>query len=212
MAGLLAEWEAAYSAPTRAVKLLGESGTAERIRVADDYMYNFRQTLNIFYYNIFRFECFTQDLVGLPISAVAEYIGLPRRYAERTGKDWEGEVQKVLNDPRGGVSFYISGILVTTLVYLVLFTAINLLCWSLKLPIEPHWKYGVFAAIVPSVIITWFMFPTDRKKYLKDFRSFALWSNTRKRNSALITFAIVLTTLLAFIVSFASYLQSLSES
>ena len=175
-------------------------------------MCDFRRTLNIVYYNIFRFECFTQDLVGLPISAAAEFLGLTKLYTERTSKDWEEEIQKVLNDPKGGVSLYISGILATTLVGLMLLTLLNFVCAGLKLHLDPYWMYGGMAAVVLSVAISWHLFSTDRKKYLDDFRSFALWPKARKRKSALITVAIVLTVWLAFIGSFAYYLKSLSKA
>jgi len=181
----------------------------EKIRGVNERMYDLRRIVNIFYYNIFRFECVTQDLIGLPISVIAELIGLPRRYADRTGKDWEEEVQKVLNDPKGGASFYITGIHVTTLVSLVLLTLLNVLLAFLELHLDPYWLYGGFAIVSLSVLISWYMFPTDRKKYLKDFRSFDGWSKARKRYSALITFAVVLTIWLAFIGSFIYYLKSL---
>ncbi len=67
--------------------------------------------MNLFYYNIFRFQCFTQYLIAYSIYSVMKVMGLGRLMAERSEKEnWDEYLISVLNEPKGGISLYIAGI------------------------------------------------------------------------------------------------------
>lgn len=173
-------------------------------------MDNLRERINLFYYNIFKFECFTQYLIAYPIYAVIRITGLGRLAAKRIEKEnWDEYLISVLNDPKGGISLYIAGLQVGILSMLLLLTLLNVVCALLQIKDDVFWYYGMIVAAILAVAISSYIAPSDHKKYLNDFKRFELMSKAKKRKSALLTFLIVIGICSIFIGNFIFYLRSL---
>lgn len=173
---------------------------------------NLRKYVNLFYYNIFRFERFTQYLVATPIHGVLKLAGLGEAIAKRSGKEnWEEYILSVLNDPKGGFSMNSTGNHVAILATLFLFTLLNLFCGLLRLSHDTFWFYGMIAMVIPAVLISNYAAPSNKKEYLKDFKNFESMSKAKKRKFALLTFLTVIGIWGMFIASFIYYMRSLIE-
>ncbi len=172
-------------------------------------MANWRERLNLFYYNIFRFERYTQYLVCSPLYGGAKLTRLGNLMEERSGKEnWNEYLLSVLNDSKGGISLHFAGMHIALLVMLVLLTLLNVFCGLLRLSIHTFWFYGMIGACILTAIISYNAAPVDRKKYLKDFKKFESRPKSQKRQSAFITFLIIIGIWVAFITSFLYYLRS----
>jgi hypothetical protein len=172
----------------------------------------FRERLNLFYYNIFKFECFTQYLITYPMVLFVKIIGLGKLTARRIGKEnWDEYIFSVLNSPKGGISLHIAGLQVGILSLLLLLTLLNVGCTLLQLHLHNFWFYGMIAAVIPAVVISNYVAPNDHKKYLKDFKKFESMSKPEKLKSALLSFLIVIGILTMFVGSFIFYLRSLVD-
>lgn len=165
--------------------------------------------MNLFYYNIFRFQCFTQYLMAYPYYSLIRITGLGRVMAKRMEKEnWDEYLISVLNDPKGGISRYIAGINVGIFVFLLVLTLLNIFCGLIQADFHKLWLYGMIAGGILALIISNYAAPTDPKKYLKDFKRFRLMSKAEKRQSALLTFLIVIGICSVFVGSFIFYLRS----
>lgn len=172
-------------------------------------MYNLQERINLFYYNIFKFECFTQYLIAYPVYSVVRITGLGKIMAKRSGKEWDEYIISVLNSPEGGVSLQIAGLQVGVLCLLLMLTLLNVVCILLQIKGDNFWFYGGVVAVIFSVVISYFAAPSNHKKYLKNFKRFESMSKAEKRKSALLTFLIVIGIWAIFIGSFIYYLRSL---
>jgi hypothetical protein len=106
-------------------------------------MSNLRTTINLFYYNIFRFECFTQFLAFYPIQLVYKLTGVKKTIVKQSRKEnWDDYILSVLNDPTGGVSLQFAGMQVALLLLLFLGTLWNVFCGLLQIPLKTFWMYG----------------------------------------------------------------------
>jgi hypothetical protein len=169
-----------------------------------------RRKVNLFYYNIFKFECFTQYLIAYPIFLVVRITGLGNLLAKRSGKEnWDEYIISVLNSPKFGVSLHIAGLQVGILSMLLLLTLLNVVCVLLQVDLHTFWYYGMIVAAILATVISYYVAPSDHKKYLGDFKQFELMSKYEKRKSALLTFVIAIGILSIFIGSFIFYLRSL---
>jgi hypothetical protein len=177
-------------------------------------MYLPRRALNLFYYNIFRFECYAQYVIGYPVSKLVKLVGLKENIERRARikqptYDLDEYALSTLNDPRGGVSLLSSGMHVTVLVILALFTLLNLIGGIWRLGVPTFWTYGaIVSAVIGVVVSNFFLAPTDRTKYLKDFREFEKRSRKQKRTDALVTFVLVIGIWSVFILSSWFYFQT----
>ncbi|MFN2392213.1 MAG: hypothetical protein ABR566_09610 [Pyrinomonadaceae bacterium] len=173
-------------------------------------MGNLRERINLFYYNIFKFECFTQYLIAYPMYLIVKITGLGKVLAKRSVKEnWNEYILSILNDPKGGISLHIAGIQVGILSMLLLLTLLNVVCGSLQIKSDTFWYYGMIVAAILAVVISSYAAPSNHKKYLNDFKKFESMSKAKKRKSALLTFLIVIGIWSVFIGSFIFYLRSL---
>ncbi len=175
-------------------------------------MGNLRERINLFYYNIFKFECFTQYLIAYPMYLIVKITGLGKVLAKRSGKEnWDEYIISVLNSPKGGISLHIAGLQVTVLSGLLLLSLLNVICGLLQLDLHTFWFYGGVVAVILAVVISNYAAPSDHRKYLKDFKRFESMPKAEKRKSALLTFLIVIGIWSIFIGSFIFYLRSLVD-
>lgn len=171
-------------------------------------MNTWRERLNLFYYNIFRFERYTQYLISAPMHGLLKFVGLGNLMARRSGKeDWDKHILNILNDPKGGISLHIAGLQITAHLAVLLNTPWNIICGLLQIKIDP-WFYGflVFGAL--AVVASNYVAPGETKIYLKDFRRFESMPKAWKRKSAALTFLIVLGIWSLFLLSFIYNLRS----
>lgn len=174
-------------------------------------MSNLRTNVNLFYYNLYRFECFTQYLISYPIMPILRATGIIRTAARRSGKEnFEEYLFGILNDPKGGISLNFAGIQVTAHLTVLLFSPWNILSGLLKIPID-IWPYGFIVTGLIAFVVSYYVAPDDNRKYLEDFRKFEKMSKARKRMYALLTFLIVIATWAIFIGSFIFMLRSLVQ-
>ncbi len=91
-----------------------------------------RRKVNLFYYNIFKFECFTQYLFAYPLYWFVKITALGKVLAKPGGKEnWDEYIKyiiSVLNSPKGGISLHIAGLQVGILSMLLLLTLLNVVC------------------------------------------------------------------------------------
>lgn len=176
-------------------------------------MSNLQEYTNLFFYNIFRFECFTQSLVSYPINLLFRAIGFYKVAGKRTGKEnFEEYLMSVLNDPRGGISLHLAGIQVTAHLTVLLVTPWNIISGLLLLDIRTSWFYGFLVIALLAVVISFYVAPDYTKIYLKDFKRFEKLPKKKKLMSALLTFLIVVGSWSLFVGSSAFYLRALIHS
>ena len=73
-------------------------------------MTNLREEANLFYYNIFRFECFIKYLLGRPIYGLMRISGFGKIITRLTGREnWKEYAYDVLNNPKDGISLHFAG-------------------------------------------------------------------------------------------------------
>jgi hypothetical protein len=171
-------------------------------------MMTLRRRINLFYYNIFRFERYTQYLVCYPLYGGAKLMGLGRLISTRSGiEKWDEYLLDILNDAEGGISLHVTGIHVCLLVLLVLLTFLNVICGLFELGLQTFWFYGMVTAAIFSVAISFYAAPTDKEKYLKDFRRFESQSKSEKRKYAFVTFVIIIGIWILFVLSSIYYMR-----
>lgn len=168
-----------------------------------------REKLNLFYYNIFRFERYTQYLVSAPMHRFLKGIGLQETMERRTGrKDWDEHIMEVLNTPKGGFSTMSAGNHIATLTMLVAITILNLILGLLRLQSETLWLFGIVAGGIGSFALSYYIAPTNPQEYLKDFIKFESMSRSTKLRHALLTLLAVIAIGFACIASFVFYFKA----
>jgi hypothetical protein len=171
-----------------------------------------RRNINLFYYNIFRFERFTQYLISYPINGGITLIGLGDRIAKQSGKDnWDGYILGVLNDPKGGISLIYARMQVTAHLTVLFLSLLNFLCGLLRLGLHTYWIFGGIVAAVLAFILSFYMAPEAHGKYLNDFKTFESMKKAQKRKSALATFLIIVLIWSTFVGSSIYYLASITR-
>ena len=169
-----------------------------------------REKLNLFYYTLFRFERFTQNLISKPMHSGVKFIGLNDTMAERTGReDWDDHIMDVLNDPKGGFSVHFTGLHITLLLTLFCLALFCLLCTLFGVFGDNVWYVGMVACAALGFLTSHFVAPLDPKNFLKDFKRFEALPKVTKRKHALLTFLIVIGIWIVFVLSFVYYLQSI---
>ena len=176
-------------------------------------MLSSRRLLNLFYYNLFRFDCFIGYLIAYPMLKFVDLVGL-KDYIESRGRakkatyNFDKFILSLDNDPRGGISLVSAGMHVMLLVMLVVFTLLNILAGTWKLGIT-FWSYGAaILGFVGLLISNFFLAPTARNMYLKDFHEFEKRPREQKRKDALMTFCLVIMIWILCISSFWFYFRS----
>lgn len=171
---------------------------------------NLRQRINLFYYNLFRFERFTQNLISYPIDCFVRFTGLGKKLAKRSGREnWDEYIRSVLNNPKGGISLNMAGNQVIAHLLVLFITPWNIFCGLARPPHNIYWAGWVVIGIL-AFSISFYIAPDDPKRYLKDFRKFESMPKVQKRNSALVTLLIVIGIWSFFVVSFIYYLRSIT--
>ncbi len=162
---------------------------------------------NIIYFNVFRFHCFGQFSVAIPIFFLVKRVGLDSlmslKYERR---DWDAYLVKVLNDPKGGISLFLTDRFMGMLYASVALTAWNLFCGLLQLEFS-SWKFGLVLIGVVGLIA---IFVIDHD-YLSDFREFESWSVNEKRKFLVITLLTVGGILYALVASLFWYFSFASR-
>lgn len=159
---------------------------------------------NILYFNIFRFHCFCQYWVAKPIYAFLKPIrrgGILSGYHENENRV-DYEINDVLNNPKGGISLFLTDRFMGMMYGAFVFTFWNLACALLQLDIHT-WKYGVIFLVVAGGVAI-FVFHHD---YLSDFQEFRSWSISEKRKFTVITLLVISGIFLAFVGSLAWYIS-----
>src|SRR5690606_4415072 len=117
-------------------------------------------------------------------------------------------VMGVLNNPTGGISTHFAAIQIGLLGTLLLATPWNLVCWFFGISWGPIWLYGFLALGVLALIISSYIAPTERTKYLKDFKRFESLPKGKRRLAAFASLSVYLFIWVGFLASFAYYLHS----
>ena len=159
---------------------------------------------NILYFNIFRIHCFCQYWVAKPIFEFLKPIrrgGILSGYHENENKV-DYEINDVLNNPKGGISLFLTAQFMGMMQASLVFTFWNLACALLQLDFY-YWKYGAIFVGVVGVVAN-FAFPHE---YLSDFKTFRSWSISENRKFAIIAFLVISGICLAFVSSFALYMS-----
>lgn len=168
-----------------------------------------RQILNLFYYNLFRFETYTQELVARPFYGAVNSVGLGRIIEKRSGREnWDDYVIGAMNDPKGGISMIFTGRHIAILLMLLFMTFLNVTGTVLEFYGESFWFYGMVVCCILAVLTSYYVGPTNPKKYLADFKKFEAWPVDKKRKAAGVTFLIVLGIWAGFVFSLILYLTS----
>lgn len=168
-----------------------------------------RENLNLFYYNVFRFERFTQYLISAPVLGFLRLVGLGDTMARRSGKpDWDEYILEILNNPKDGFSLISTRNHIAILLTVLALSILDIVSGLLRLGLHTFWFYGAIGAGILAFAVSYYVAPTDRNKYLKDFKRFESWPKPRKRKFAFATFLIIIGTWAVFIASSAYYLQS----
>jgi hypothetical protein len=161
---------------------------------------------NILFFNIFRFHCFCQYWVAKPIFALlnpSRFDGVLSRPLHE-GENWHDYlIDDVLNNPKGGISLFLTGRFMGVMEAALVFTLWNLLCASLRLDFY-YWKLGAYFLMLASVITILISYQPE---YLNDFREFRSWSSSERRKFVLITLLVVIGICSAFVSSLAFYLS-----
>ncbi len=169
-----------------------------------------REKMNLFYYNIFRFERFTQYLASVPILGFLRLVGLGDAMVSRSGKEkWDEHILEVLNDPKDGFSILSTGNHVAILSLLCALTLLNVVCTILQLEFHTFWFYGGITASILAFVGSYYFAPTNPKKYLGDFKKFESMPSAQKRLWVIATFLIIVGIWAAFVTSFIFYLDSI---
>ena len=173
-------------------------------------MANWRRITNLFYYNVFRFECAAQYALRYPVKVLLKILGI-YQWAEKKSdiSNVDAYVMGVLNDPRGGMSLQFAGLQITLLSVLLCLSLLNFVCGFLTLGLHTFWFYGMLLACSLGILFSYYVAPTNRSKFLADFKKFGSMSKVKKRKAALITFLIYIGIWSVFILSSIFYLRSL---
>lgn len=173
-----------------------------------EHMNPWRDSIRWFYYNIFRFECATQYYIPYPIIWVFRKTRLFKVLGRRNEiDDFEEYLLATLNNPEGGISLHIAGLQISVLMFLLLLSLWNLVSAFLTFAIHSFWLYGLILAGVVSLVISEYVAPSDRKKYLKDFRRFEAMPRNKKRKAAILTLLVVVAIWSTFVATFIFYLS-----
>ncbi len=55
---------------------------------------------------------------------------------------------------------------------LLLLTLLNVVCVLLQIKDDAFWYYGMIVAAILAIVISYYVAPSDHKKYLNDFKKF----------------------------------------
>lgn len=166
---------------------------------------------NILYFNIFRFHCFCQYWVAKPIlgilAPVARQGGVISRYRNRS-ENWEDDlIGDVLNNPKGGISLFLTDRFMGMIEAAFAFTFWNLASAIFQLDFLT-WKYGAYFLMFVAVVS---IFISPPYEYLDNFRKFRSWSMVENRKFVIITLLVVIGILLAFVGSTVFYFSVASN-
>jgi hypothetical protein len=168
-----------------------------------------QRRVNLFHYNIWRFERWTRYLL----------FGDPRITTIRSKSDNELEDMVPFAGDSVDESMLpnYSGKHFSILVFLVLFSVLNLFSALFGLGFRDFWLWGVVTCGIVGFMIDLYLTPiplkaTDENPLLNDFKNFEALSPTAKRRSGLVTFLIVIGLWAAFVISFIYYVRTLVRS
>jgi hypothetical protein len=132
-------------------------------------------------------------------------IGLDSAMSRRHGReDWNDYlVDGVLNNPKGGISIFITDRFIGLLYACIIFIPWNLVASLLQLEFQ-SWKYGMYFLMIVGVFLI-FVFPHE---YLSDFKEFKLWPENERRKFDMITVLIIIVIFAAWIGSFTLYMST----
>jgi len=167
---------------------------------------SFKKFYNILYFNIFRFHCYCQYWVAKPILAFLALVGrrdgIISRYRDES-ENWDDDlIRDVLNNPKGGISLFLTARFIGGMEAAVVFTFWNLVSALTQLDFYT-WRYGVIFVVVVYVVTIFFF----HHEYLDDFQEFKSWSVGESRKFAIITLLVVSGICLAFVSSFVLYMS-----
>jgi hypothetical protein len=168
-----------------------------------------QRRVNLFHYNIWRFERWTRSLL----------FGDPRITTIRDRRD--NELDDIVPFAVDSVDEWMlpnySGKHFSVLVLLVLLSVLNLASAVFGFGLKDFWLWGVVACVIVSFVIDHILSPIpleDPKEnvLLNDFKNFETMSVSAKRRSGLITLLIVIGIWATSILSFIYYMRSVVKS
>jgi hypothetical protein len=158
-----------------------------------------RQYINLFYYTIFRWECYLQYLLSWPFLGSSKFI-FTSVFPDKSDKPDDDFIEG-MNDPKGGISLMFTSMHVTLLNLIGLLALWNVLFGLFHLRFYAYWHYGMWSAVILSIVISGINAPLIHKGYLKDFRKFASRTSRQNRVAAIAVLMIEFTVWLFFIAS-----------
>ncbi len=165
--------------------------------------------IDLFYYNLFRFACFTESIV-YPLFRRPLYR-LGKTAAKLVGK--KGPVEhklKTLNNPKGGYSLANAGSYFFLQLFLLLLTPWNLICGFFRLDAETFWALGIIViSFAVFALMGYFDIPIFNRKSVKDFERFDSIPKADKLRSAALTFLMIAGIWTVSIASFVFYVREI---
>ena len=164
-----------------------------------------QQRINLFHYNIWRFERWTRYLV----------------FGDRRVTTIESKDNDALDDiipfapatvDESMLPNY-SGKHFTVLLFLVLLTVLNVFSFLFSLSVSKFWFWGMIVSATVAFLASLYLTPmpikvSERNVLLDDFKTFESMSESKKRISGVITFLLVIGIWATFILSAGVYLSS----
>lgn len=164
--------------------------------------------VNVFYYQLFRFERFVQYCVSAPIFYVLRIVGLGDLIARRSRRsNWEEYLHDVLNGPHGGISLFLTDRHFGALLMLCFLIAVNVIGYLLRFDFETYWFYGMIVSLILSLIMGQILVPLSSRQHIKRFRVLDAAPPHIKQKQALVSVLVVISIWLASIFSFVLFIS-----
>ncbi len=165
---------------------------------------------NIIYYQVYKFDLKCRELFNYlnPFYFINKIAAIKRYHAKHGVNDMNGFANRILNNPKSGISSIWSGSFMGGLIVLVEYGIFNIVQGITNLQlIQNIWKGSfnftiyLILLLLPTVLInTSFLFRKD--KYLNYFKEFELMSKKEKTKYGWVSFFVIMFVFSFFIGSF----------
>ena len=164
-----------------------------------------QRRINLFHYNIWRFERWTRYLVfGDP--QITTLNSADSSDLKDTMPFAAGSVDESMLPNYSGGHFGI-------LLLLVLLSILNLVSFVVRSGYS-FWFWGMIVCVIAAILASHYLtpipmkIPPEREGLLDDFKTFESMSESEKQRSGIVTFCIVIVVWAVFVLSFVFYLRS----